>query len=325
MVSAAECLAIESSLRVSYSSSPFGLGIITDNLQRRSRRIVNLYLGYKEQKEITKDFRFMVSKEDRKYIRFFNQKEMRFISVPSSSRWNSEGSYFWKMRKSFLQEVNGLRSVKMLTLTFDESHVSGHLPAWWTLGVKEYAAVYGWKYINAFLKRLREYRKKAGQRWNYLGAVMELQESGMVHFHVLFFGKWIAPIAVLKQYWDGSKHDAGVDVAKGDSVKGSVRYVTKYITKMGEAASNPDHEYINSIIWFFGVRLYNLRHVRKGPVSEAKEKPEKGLWAFDHYTYGIESPEELETLLVDRFSFVSAWFDARGQGVPDDEEKMVSE
>jgi len=178
------------------------------------------------------------------------------------------------MRKSFLQEVNGLRSVKMLTLTFDESHVSGHLPAWWTLGVKEYAAVYGWKYLNAFLKRLREYRKKAGQRWNYLGAVMELQESGMVHFHVLFFGKWIAPIAVLKQYWDGSKHDAGVDVAKGDSVKGSVRYVTKYITKMGEAASNPDHEYINSIIWFFGVRLYNLRHVRKGPVSEAKEKPE---------------------------------------------------
>ena len=308
---------VDAALRAAPSvSSPYGLGIISNNLQKRPKRIVNLYLGYMETKEILNNYRLMVSKVDNKFMRYFNESEMKFISVPANSRWNSHSHYFWKMRKAFLKEVEGLKSVKMLTLTFDEKKIAAEMPDWWLLGVKPYAAVFGSKYLNTFLKRLREYRKKAGQRWNYLGYVLELQESGMVHFHVLFYGRWIADIKVLKEYWDGSKQDAGVDIAKGDNVKGSVRYITKYITKMKDAAANPEHEKINSVLWYFGVRLFNLRQVRKGPGAEPQALS-TGKWHYDYYTYGRETDEELAQMVKERYESTIAYFEARGRGEPD--------
>ena len=75
----------------------------------------------------------------------------------------------------------------------------------------------------------------------------------------------------MKRFWDGSDHDAGVDVSKGDNTKKAVSYVTKYVTKMNDLAHDSKWAYLSMVMWYFKVRSFNTRHVSR--YEDVKESP----------------------------------------------------
>lgn len=93
--------------------------------------------------------------------------------------------------------------------------------------------------------------------------VIEFQKNGMVHFHCLFYGSWVAPLPQIQGYWEWSEPQ-GVDVKVIDGLN-VVGYVTKYINKARACVLREDGEVRKvhrSYMWlyFFCVRLYNCRH-----------------------------------------------------------------
>ena len=253
-------------------SSPNGLGLLIHNSYKKNKRLNEVYLGLIDLLYIEVEYKKMLGKVDKRWLTLWDRKEKRVLKVPNGSRHNKLSKYFAKARKKVLRQVKGFRNVKMLTLTFDPEKAEIDIPLWWSLGEKDdphsylrtFLVVFGSKYIKKFLDRLKLWRLRNGQRWNYLAYVMEIQPgSGFVHYHLLFFGKWIAPIDVLKRFWDGSDQDAGVDISKGDNAKKAVSYVTKYVTKMNDLGHESKWGSLSMIMWYFNVRCYNTRHVNR--------------------------------------------------------------
>lgn len=253
-------------------SSPNGLGLLIHNSYKKNKRLNEVYLGLIDLKVIESDFKAMLGKVNGHWLWFRDAKKDEVFSVPNGSRHNKESRYFYKARKRILKEVKAFRNMKMLTLTFDPEKAELDIPLWWSLGDKDdppsylrcFLVVFGSRYLKKFLDRLKLWRRRSGQRWNYLAYVMEIQpKTGHVHYHLLFFGKWIAPIDVLKRFWDGSDQDAGVDVSKGDSPKKAVSYITKYVTKMNDLAHDSKWADLHMVMWYFKVRSFNTRHVNR--------------------------------------------------------------
>lgn len=301
------------------SSSPRlnGLGFNSHNLLKLKDRLYGLLTTLEDLKSIKRNFEKMLMKEEGKYVVLYNPNEKKKLCVPSRGRWNSKGGYARKVRKDIFEEIDKHKSIQMLTLTFDPELVESQIPDWWVFGVKEWLAVAGGHYLNDFLKRLRKYREReVNQRWNYLGHVVEIQKNGNIHFHVLFFGTWIAPIAELKRFWGGSHHDAGVDISKpsrGKGHKGLKHYLTKYITKSLEDREDPDLVTIYALMWRYKIRIYNLSHEMRvkemkgrgvtGPDGSPLPEPAKPSdWIYCDYCYRHLDDEGLEV-------YIEAYFD----------------
>jgi hypothetical protein len=165
----------------------------------------------------------------------------------------------------------------LLTLSFDPSLVEKHIPGWWTLGVQEFLIVFGNIYISQFLKRYQTYWKRQGKKWHYVACLMEIQPgTGNVHYHLVFRGSWIGDAKTLLSFWEGSNQPAGLEISKGKSAKGAIRYIGKYITKLEFLTKESKWAYLNIFIWYFRVRIYNLRHHRRSKSEVANsETPKK--------------------------------------------------
>lgn len=260
-------------------SSSYGLGLSSHNFEVMKGKLWPIDWNLEDPKDILKNFRVMKSKEEAKRVVMVNKETREIVDMPTRCRWNSKGRYPQKVRRRIEMELTQHKTVRMLTLTFDMALVqswldAANLPVW--VGVKEWLALAGSLYLQEFFDKLRAYRASQGLRWNYLGYVIEFQKNGNLHFHVLFFGSWIAPIEKLKQFWGGSKQDAGVDVSKAPSVRKRGRhknlnhYVGKYLTKFTSDHDDPKMELVYALIWRFKVRTFN---VNQGP----RLKREKGL------------------------------------------------
>jgi len=126
-------------------------------------------------------------------------------TFPNKSRWNSEYNYSWIVGQRALDEVKGLKKVTHLILTFDPDIVKQIIPDWWFLGSEAYLAVVGGFFVSDFLRKLRMHKKKHGEPNNFITWVMEFTEKGMVHFHLLFYGSWVAKIEDLSKFWPYSQ------------------------------------------------------------------------------------------------------------------------
>jgi hypothetical protein len=244
--------------------SPFGLGSIISNSHKANQRINNVFLNLKDEKDIKRDFNKMKIKVEGKIFLTKNKETGEFIKLPNGSRWNSDSRYFSKLRAKLFKEIDGLRHARLLTLSFDPSLVKSHIPHWWPWGIQEFLIVFGNIYISRFLKRYQTYWKRQGHNWHYIACVMEIQPgTGNVHFHLVFRGSWIGDAKVLLFFWEGSNQPAGLEISKGKTAKGAVSYISKYVTKLESFTNENKWSYLNKFMWYFRVRIYNIRHHRQ--------------------------------------------------------------
>lgn len=301
------------------SSSLNGLGFNSNNLLMLKSRMQALLMGLEWVEDTIKDYDVMLSKTTGKRFALFDFTKGEKLLIASKMRWDAEGNWDWQVRKKMFAEIDKHKELQLLTLTFDPSLVEKDIPDWWPppLGLKEWLVMAAWYYLNDFLKRLRKYREReVHQRWNYLGAVMEFQENGNVHFHLVFFGPWIAPISELKRMWGGSHQDAGVDITKRSkhrNHKSIKAYLTKYLTKSLSSLDRPEWKRCCALMWRYKVRLYNLRHtmmlkeVRGKGYANKKEFDRlnrNSPWMFLGTSHGDMSDEMWETKIDAGWDFI---------------------
>ncbi len=254
----------------SQRESPFGLGSLIRNSHKTNQRIDNVFLNLKDEKDIKRDFDTMKIKVEGKTFLTKNKETGEFLKLPNGSRWNSDSRYFSKLRAKLFKEIDGLRHARLLTLSFDPSLVKSHIPHWWPWGIQEFLIVFGNLYISRFLKRYQIYWKRQGNSWHYIACVMEIQPgTGNVHFHLVFRRSWIGDAKTLLSFWEGSNQPAGLEISKGKTAKGAISYISKYVTKLESFTNENKWSYLNKFMWYFRVRIYNIRHHRQNETNPA--------------------------------------------------------
>jgi hypothetical protein len=88
----------------------------------------------------------------------------------------------------------------------------------------------------------------------------------------------------LLSFWEGSNQPAGLEISKGESAKGAIRYISKYITKLESFTNENKWSYLNKFMWYFRVRIYNIRHHRQDKTNPAgfEDHPPKVEKKFEY-------------------------------------------
>jgi len=112
----------------------------------------------------------------------------------------------------------GFREGIFLTLTLDPKHFFSFEQAYSRL-------LWGWNKISTAI------RKKFPQSQGY-ARVVETQESGNPHLHVLIYGVNFIAIEWIRKLWE-EKYQLGtqINVKKIENDKGAIRYLLKYLLK----------------------------------------------------------------------------------------------
>lgn len=254
---------------------PYGLASLCNNEDSMTSNLKDLKNGFIDDSDIIKDFKKMVLRVDGKRSPLFINDKGEVITFPIKSRWNSDYHYGYVVGQKALDQVKGLRKVSHLILTLAPDRVKYLIPDWWCFGNEEFMAVVGGQMVREFLHKLRRYKKKLGEPNNFVTWVMEFQENGMAHFHILFYGAWVAPLEVLYGFWpycDANGVRFGKRINHQDNGAALARYLTKYITKDLQKKDDKKvfkkMERIRAFLWFFKRRLYNIRHKIKNSDGE---------------------------------------------------------
>lgn len=277
----------------SKSLSPNGLGPHISNLHNTYQRINNVFMGLKDEKDIARDFLKMKGKVQNAVVELINKETGELISVPNGSRWNTESRYFGRLKAKLFKEIEGLRYGRMLTLSFDPELVKSHLPGWWPWGVQEFLIVFGNIYISRFLKRYRTFWERQGKKWHFIASVMEIQPgTGNVHYHLVFRGAWLGDAKTLMGFWEGSDQPAGLEISKKKSARGAIRYIGKYETKLESLRNEDKWSHLHKFIWYFRVRIYNLRHHKSEPIEPIKS----GKYEYQHKKHPADVLERMRKI-----------------------------
>jgi hypothetical protein len=236
-----------------------------NGLKGVSRDTENYIRGVANEKLIMKAFELVRKDADRVSV-FYDQKEQKFVSVKSLSRWSSNPEKYQRKVKRYLEEqTRGLRSLTMVTLTFDRGRVR-EMPEFskWPVqseeGLEIFIIRYLSDYLGAFLDRLKKYRKRKKLKWNFVSWSFELwNKAGEFHphIHIIFFGGYVAPLDVLKDYWTHSDpNQVDVKPMRNNNVAG---YIVKYVGKGLDRLCRAGYEKYAAFIWYFKRRLYAVR------------------------------------------------------------------
>ena len=250
-------------------SVPYGLATGGNNWLDDHKTSKLIKYGVVNEKDIINDFRKMIIRVDGSRSPFLVNEAGELKTFPTKSRWNSEYNYSWIVGQRALDEVKGLKKVTHLILTFDPDIVKQIIPNWWYLGSEAYLAIVGGFFVSDFLRKLRMHKRKFGEPNNFITWVMEFTEKGMVHFHLLFYGSWVAKIEDLSKFWPYSQPQGirfGKPIRHHDNGAVLASYLTRYITKSLSPMGDVDKkikdkmELIRALLWLFKKRLYNMRH-----------------------------------------------------------------
>jgi hypothetical protein len=267
-------------------SAPSGLVKYCSNLHTRRKSLTNLKLNLEDAKDVRKEFRAMLSDCQGKKLCLINTVTKERIIMNTHSRWNGDYDYRRAVKQKLLDEVRGLRAGVMLTLTFKPLYVSAIMPFWWTLSIQAYLILVGPTLLTQFLRRLERWMNRNRRKWNYIASVVEFHESGIMHYHILFFGKYIAPIDVIHKFWALCERQ-GVDVKFLKNLN-AINYVTKYIGKITKQCGDKAWEDVYMWAWYFKMRFYNTRHAKKGrknkcPDNSSTETAQEETWVCVGY------------------------------------------
>jgi hypothetical protein len=257
---------------------PFGLASRGNNWLDNHYISQQIKFGVTTEDDIINDFKKMVLRVDGDRTPLLVNELGEVRTFPTKSRWNTEYNYSWIVGQRALDQVKGLRRVKHLILTFSPEKLKEIYPDWWTFGIEAYAAVVGGYFVSDFLRKYRAYKKRNSQKNNFVTWVMEFTEKDLVHFHMLFYGSWVASIDDLADMWplcDKNGIRFGKPIKHQDSGAVLASYLTKYITKdLGNYKNdfikrNDDKQtkinkkrklLIKGLLWIYKKRLYNMRH-----------------------------------------------------------------
>jgi hypothetical protein len=248
---------------------PYGLAQGGNNWLESHKISQPIKYGAIDRKNILNDFKKMLVRVDGSRSPLLINEAGELKTFPTKSRWNSEYNYSWIVGQRALDEVKGLKKVTHLILTFDPDIVKQIIPDWWFLGSDAYLAVVGGFFVSDFLRKLRMHKRKLGEPNNFITWVMEFTERGMVHFHLLFYGSWVAKIEDLSKFWPYSQPNGirfGKRIKHHDNGAVLASYLTRYITKSLSPMGDVDKkikdkmELIRALLWLFKKRLYNMRH-----------------------------------------------------------------
>lgn len=244
-------------------SFPNGVPALLHNCILNNSKMMLLRDGFISDSEIVDRYEAMRIKMNGKRSCLMVSEKGEVVTFKARSRWNSEFDYGGYVGRKLLDEVRGLRKCSHLILTLDPKKVDDVVPGWWCYGDKEFLSVSVGFLVSEFLRALRIYKKRKGEPWNFLCWVMEFHESGYVHIHLMFYGGWIAPLSVLTDLWKFSDPN-GVRLAKrnnGQCTGASVAsYLTHYLAKDLNKVGENHLKRCAAFIWFFGKRLFNVRH-----------------------------------------------------------------
>ena len=248
---------------------PYGLATGGNNWLDSHKISELIKYGVTDEKNIINDFRKMIIRVDGSRSPYLINDKGEVKDFPNKSRWNSEYNYSWIVGQRALDQVKGLKKVTHLILTFDPDIVKQIIPYWWYLGSETYLADVGGFFVSDFLRKLRMYKRKLGEPNNFITWVMEFTEKWMVHFHLLFYGSWVAKIEDLSKFWPYSQPQGirfGKPIRHHDNGAVLASYLTRYITKSLSPMGDVDKkikdkmELIRALLWLFKKRLYNMRH-----------------------------------------------------------------
>lgn len=221
----------------------------------------------------------------------------RRVSI-QKNRYNLKpGSRASFIQKRIRKELKPIKQVIMLSLSMYQPEIQKLMPENTNLSPIEWAILHAWEYLNKFLKRLRDYMKRRGLPWGYIGAIMEFQDdedtNGFPHFHVLFTNRWLGPIDEIAGLWDYAPAH-GVDFmtkAKWEKQNPGkkytplrlAKYLSKYLSKSQFYDKDKGIHKCHAMAAFYGVRQFNFAHEYRQP-KEPKEKSDV-VWKF----VGMES------------------------------------
>lgn len=253
---------------------PFGLGALLNNEYKKDEKMRMLKEGIVDDGYIFKKYKDMLGRVNGGRSPLMENDETGEIATfPIRSRWNSEYDYGWRVREKMSRQVMGLRSTVHMVLTVHPPKLESIIPSWWVYSDKIFLAVFGGYIVRRFLMHLRNRKKSRGERWNFIGWSMEFTKQGYAHWHMLFMGRYIAPIDEIVELW-GLCERQGVDIKAG--VNGGARiasYLCKYISKSLQLLPLCSEPMIPAFMYYFNRRLYNLRHdVKKIKDVERYEK-----------------------------------------------------
>jgi len=189
------------------------------------------------------------------------KKDIKFL--PYLTRFD----YDYAKRVARKWKKIGYREGIFLTLTLDPKRFSSFEQAYGAL-------LWGWNKISTAM------RKKFPQIKGY-ARVVELQESGNPHLHVLIFGADFIAIEWIRKLWE-ERYQLGVQIKVKEiqNDKGAIRYLLKYLLKAfaGKALDEKDRAFsqkallwaVNSRGWAVSGSLVSLiseRLIQTNPLS----------------------------------------------------------
>ena len=179
------------------------------------------------------------------------------------NRWFKGNIHGWSVRKRFLNEVAGLRSLILVVLTFKPDYVKELIGDRWLLGIPEWLLACGGILLRRHLQNLRDHMRSEGKPLRYVGYTMEPQRSGMAHYNTIYYGNYLMDIDEIHRHWPWAERQ-GVDVKKMGS-RAAVTYCTKYISKfddMGKVMDRELCERLKMVMFLYKTRQFNLRRGR---------------------------------------------------------------
>lgn len=210
----------------------------------------------------------------------------------SYGRWSKRKPSGYQVRKRLRGILEVIENPLLLSLTTYQPKVEAAMPFNTNLDAVMFAILNIGGWVREFLRKLRKYQEYRGIEWRYLGWVLEFQENGFPHVHILMAGDWIGNIQEVAALWAWSEPQ-GVDYMNRSKLKkkfGSrktddplrlANYLTAYVAQGRAAVVNPGDNIGKgkkmkawnsetsihkgfAFLAFFGGRIYNLAHEKKG-------------------------------------------------------------
>lgn len=272
------------------------------SIRGKDRRSYAYSLGLIDEEMVYENFASTVEGRNAFGFVLKNRVSGEKIHVSDCSRWGNIASYKRRVRKGIVRQLDGFKNPVMVSLSIQPSKVfpavpdgSNLKPIAWFLGQVG-------SEVTKFLKRVRLYQERQSIKWEFVAWVLEIGQSGWPNVHIIFRSRWLGNIKEIAGYWPWSEPQ-GVDVSDANKLKkrhpeknysqvNLASYVTKYVTKVGEAVVTQEDGSVKSVhkswawVWFWGVRIFNLSHIAR---SEKEEKP--GDWIVIgrvHIRSGVE-------------------------------------
>lgn len=195
-----------------------------------------------------------------------------------SGRWNKRRPFGYQVRKRLRDILVELENPVMLTLTIDSKKVFKEMSNNTNLDVVMYSISKIGKWIRKFNQAYYQYMKRNGIDWKFAGWVIEFQEKnncGMPHVHMIFDGKWIGKISEIENLWGHgiveitTKKDVQARY-KGQNISNLrlANYLTKYVSKAGQAISEKGVHKGYAWLAFTGGRIFSVKHEKKVLTNE---------------------------------------------------------